>query len=225
VAAEVGAELLVDGLLDEGQVALKDAWGDVSRASSCKREIERTRLLVHGQHRDLGAGAPHGNLCGLVDQPLKLCAVPGARLELEDDAQVLGQLLDALDVLLDVGRGAVVVVEDGGEAVGDGVPGLSYPDVEGEDAVDDDKDEEVELVLGRAPDAEAARGGAVVLLPRVGGVCGIFGLGVGLFGEVVLGRGRVLAGSRRCWGRTNLDEFLLSLLIQDTVIALFVDAI
>lgn len=88
----------------------------------------------------------------------------------------------------------MVIVKDGREAVGDRVPGLSYPDVEREDAVDEDEDEEVELVLGRAPDAEATGGVGAVLLPRLGGGIGIFGVCVGFFGEVVLKEGRGLAG-------------------------------
>lgn len=75
--------------------------------------------------------------------------------ERENDAQMFRQASQCLDVLLDQLGRPVVVVVDGVDAINDGMVGLSYADVEGEEGVDDDVDEGVPLRLEEAPYAES----------------------------------------------------------------------
>jgi len=52
-----------------------------------------------------------------VDQSFQARVVARVVIELEDDRQVLGDFLQAVDIFLDVLWGTVVVVQDGKEAV------------------------------------------------------------------------------------------------------------
>ena len=52
-----------------------------------------------------------------MDQSFQARVVARVVIELEDDRQVLGDFLQAVDIFLDVLWGTVVVVQDGKEAV------------------------------------------------------------------------------------------------------------
>ena len=104
-----------------------------------------TTLLVNRDLWNPGASAPRCNFGRLVHQSLEARATPAVVLQREDNAQMFRQTPQCLDVLLDQLGRSVVVVIDGIDAVDDGMIGLADPNVEGEEGVDDDVDEKVEL--------------------------------------------------------------------------------
>lgn len=69
---------------------------------------------------------------------------------------MFGDAFEPFYVFLDQLGCAVVVVHDAAHAVGDGVVGLAETDVDGEEGVDEDEEEGVELVLEELAHADYA---------------------------------------------------------------------
>ena len=65
---------------------------------------------------------------------------------------MLGKAGKTPDVLADESWGAVVVVEDGEGAGEEGVVGFAQADVDGEEGVDGEVEEEVEMFFQESPD-------------------------------------------------------------------------
>lgn len=117
--------------------------------------FQEAGLLVDGEGGDPRAGTPGGDLRDIVDELFEAgsaAGVGGVVFAVEDDGDVRGQASEGLDVPGYQLRRTVVVVEDGEDAVENGVVDLPEPDVEGEGGVDDGVDEQVELVAEEVPD-------------------------------------------------------------------------
>jgi len=79
-----------------------------------------------------------------VDQSFQARVVARVVIELEDDRQVLGDFLQAVDIFLDVLWGTVVVVQDGKEAVDQIVVCDAEAVVDGEGEMDEVVQQEVQ---------------------------------------------------------------------------------
>lgn len=113
------------------------------------RKTGHTALLVDAQGGDSSAGAPRRQLGHLVHERLQRIVLLAQR---EHDAQVLRDAAQPPDVLLDQLRRAVVVEEDGQDAVHDGTVALLEADVDTEDDVDDRVEQQVQLRLEERAD-------------------------------------------------------------------------
>lgn len=113
----------------------------------------QTCLLIDREHGDLSTCAPRRNLGHFIKKSVEVGLCPMVLLQLENNTQMLGHLLECHDVLLDILGRAVVVLENGRGLVADNIPHLPGLDVEGEDSVHDGKDEDVDLVQDKATES------------------------------------------------------------------------
>lgn len=121
---------------------------------SRQSDLVRTCLLVDGEIHDPSSSTPGSNLGDLANELLDRVTFPAAALEGEDDADMLGYALDGADVVADIGRIVVVVSQDGGNLTRDGIVGDAKADVDGEDGVDEDVEDHVDLILEEAAETE-----------------------------------------------------------------------
>lgn len=81
-----------------------------------------TGFLIDREDWDFGAGAPCCNLSSLINQSLNVRLRSSGVFCLQNDAQVLGHLVQSHDIFFDVLGRAVVVVHDGGDLIRQKMP-------------------------------------------------------------------------------------------------------
>ena len=119
--------------------------------------VPRTGLLIYRQLRNARAGAPGGKIRHLVDQFLHAGPAPSLVLQRQDDAQVLGQPTETLDIAADQLGCPVVVVVHRIYLVRNGMVGLAEADEDGKEDVDNGEDENVVLATDEAAHAQPGR--------------------------------------------------------------------
>lgn len=128
------------------------------------RLLSHTGFLVYRQLRNTRAGAPCRDIRHLVHQPLEPGPAPPLVLEGQDDAEVLGQPTERLDIApYQLGCPMVVVVYRV-YPVRNRMVGLADTDVYREENVDEGEDENVVL----APEKAAYTESRFLLFPCVG---------------------------------------------------------
>lgn len=114
-----------------------------------------TSLVVDGEHGDLSASSPSSQFGRLVNEAIQIRLGSLIQLGSQDGTQVIRLPRQARNISSNILGCAVVIVQDRRYLVPHGIPRLSDPNVQGENAGHDGKDEDVELGLEEAAHSES----------------------------------------------------------------------